>query len=69
MKQSGCEVPEWMLTLQKKKKKNRRRDTAPPKRPQIDTTPSYDKIKRHKRKQSIQQSKRKKKKAETSTQD
>ena len=89
MKQSGCDVPEWMLTLKKKAKKrttttarrsqgqkgqnggrgfghnrstksNGRSSTVAPRRMQIDTTPSYDKMKRHKKYQSIQSSKRKK---------
>jgi ATP-dependent RNA helicase DDX52/ROK1 len=53
MKQSGCGVPEWMLNLKKKKHRvhtQRSRQT-------IDTTPSYDKRKRHKKQQMIQQSK------------
>jgi ATP-dependent RNA helicase DDX52/ROK1 len=57
MKQSGCEVPEWMLTLKKKKRKAR---NQAPRRPKIDTTSSYDKVKRMKKKQSIENSKKKK---------
>lgn len=56
MKQSGCHVPEWMLTL--KKKSNSK--TKNPRRPQIDTTPGYDKVKRTKKKQAIQHSKMRK---------
>jgi ATP-dependent RNA helicase DDX52/ROK1 len=56
MKQSGCVVPEWMLTLKKKNKSK----TKNPRRPQIDTTPGYDKIKRMKKKQSIENSKKRK---------
>jgi ATP-dependent RNA helicase DDX52/ROK1 len=57
MKQSGCDVPEWMLTLKKTKNKSK---TKNPRRPQIDTTPGYDKIKRKKKKQSIENSKKRK---------
>lgn len=56
MKQSGCEVPDWMLTLKKKRKA---RNQAP-RRTKIDTTSSYDKVKRMKKKQSIENSKKKK---------
>jgi len=55
MKQSGCDVPEWMLTLKRKRKKNQN-----PRRPKIDTTSSYDKVKHMKKKQSIENSKKKK---------
>lgn len=56
MKQSGCEVPEWMLTLKRKKKSKNQN----PRRPKIDTTPGYDKMKRMKKKQIIENSKKKK---------
>ena len=56
MKQSGCEVPEWMLTLKRKKKSKNQN----PRRPKIDTTSGYDKVKRMKKKQSIENSKKKK---------
>jgi ATP-dependent RNA helicase DDX52/ROK1 len=55
MKQSGCDVPEWMLNLKKK------RPAIPPRRRKIDTTPSYDKVERHKKWQMIQDSKKKRK--------
>lgn len=57
MKQSGCHVEEWMLTLKRKKKSN----NQAPRRPKIDTTSSYDKVKRMKKKQMIENSKKKKK--------
>ena len=38
MKQSGCEVQEWMLKL----KRNQRRDKKNPRRYRINTTPKYD---------------------------
>jgi ATP-dependent RNA helicase DDX52/ROK1 len=56
MKQSGCEVPEWMLTLKRKEKSKNQN----PRRPKIDTTPGYDKMKRMKKKQIIENSKKKK---------
>jgi ATP-dependent RNA helicase DDX52/ROK1 len=59
MKQSGCDVPKWMLQL---KKSHRKGDTDPPRRPNIDTTPAYDKMKRHRKAQYIEHSKRKKQK-------
>jgi ATP-dependent RNA helicase DDX52/ROK1 len=61
MKQSGCEVPEWMLTLKRKRKKQKKA----PRRRKIDTTPSYDKIKRTKKIQSIERSRKQKAEAET----
>ena len=54
MKQSGCKVEEWMLNLKKGKGRAPKRD-----RKSIDTTPSYDKNKKRKRQQMIQQSKKK----------
>lgn len=55
MKQSGCKVEDWMLQL----RKNERKQKIPSRRPTIDTTPSYDKKKRNKKKLMIQQSKKK----------
>ena len=61
MKQSGCHVDEWMLQL--KKGKNTGKKTAPPpRRAQIDTTARYDKAKKFKKRQMIEESKRKKNK-------
>lgn len=54
MKISGCDVPAWMLSV-KGKKGNKNK---PVKRKTIDTTPSYDKKKRNKRKQCKQASKK-----------
>jgi ATP-dependent RNA helicase DDX52/ROK1 len=56
MKQSGCEVQDWMLNL----KKTTNRSLIPRKRQTIDTTPSYDKKRRHRKQQMVQQSKTKK---------
>jgi ATP-dependent RNA helicase DDX52/ROK1 len=63
MKQSGCEVPEWMLNLKKTHSKNH----AVKKRPPIDTTPSYDKKKLHKKTQMIKHSQQKKREAQGET--
>ena len=55
MKQSGCEVEDWMLQLKKGKK------GASTYRGKIDAIPGYDKKKIHKKKQMIEHSKKKKK--------
>lgn len=57
MKQSGCQVEEWMLTLRK-----RPRNDGPVRRSRrdIDTTPQYDRARRQKKQQIIRQSKVKK---------
>ena len=55
MRLSGCEVPEWMLTMKKKRpprdKRGNKNSAPPPRRGDIDTTPRYDKDKK-KRKRS-----------------
>lgn len=56
MKQSGCKVEDWMLQM-RKRGGNQKKNSAP-RRPNIDTTPGYDKRKRNKKKQIIQQSKK-----------
>ena len=48
MRLSGCEVPEWMLTMKKKRpnrdgRGNNKNSAPPPRRGEIDTTPRYDK--------------------------
>jgi ATP-dependent RNA helicase DDX52/ROK1 len=53
MKQSGCNVEDWMLQLKKGKK------GAPLYRGKIDDTPRYDRRKTHKKKQMIEESKKK----------
>jgi ATP-dependent RNA helicase DDX52/ROK1 len=63
MKQSGCEVPEWMLNLKKTQAKNH----VAKRRPPIDTTPSYDKKKLHKKQQMIKHSQQKKREAHGET--
>ncbi|KAI2505559.1 hypothetical protein MHU86_8895 [Fragilaria crotonensis] len=55
MKQSGCDVPQWMLQL----KKVRAADGALPRRLDIDTTPRYDTMKRHRKQQIIDHNKKK----------
>lgn len=45
MKQSGCKVEDWMLTL----KRNQRRDKKNPRRYGIDTTPKYDRKKKRRK--------------------
>ena len=55
MKQSGCKVEDWMLQL----KKSSGNKKAPRRRAKIDTTPRYDKRKMHKKKQMIEESKKK----------
>lgn len=62
MKQSGCDVSQWMLNIKKKSKKEQ--EGRAPRRKTIDTTPGYDKIKRHKRMKSIENSKKKRKQGE-----
>lgn len=56
MKQSGCVVEDWMLQMRKKGGHSKKQSA--PRRPNIDTTPSYDKKKRNKKKQMIQESKK-----------
>jgi Superfamily II DNA and RNA helicases len=54
MKLSGCDVPEWMLSLKGTRGKTKR----PIRRKTIDTTPSYDKKKRNKKNQCKQATKK-----------
>jgi ATP-dependent RNA helicase DDX52/ROK1 len=54
MKQSGCQVEDWMLNLSRARPGN-----APRRRERIDTTPKYDKVKRRKKQQIIHESKKK----------
>ena len=42
MRLSGCEIPQWMLSMKKKQQTS----LAPKHRGDIDTTPRYDKKKR-----------------------
>ena len=55
MKQSGCEVEDWMLQL----KKSSNNKTAPLRRGKIDTISRYDRRKIHRKKQIIEESKKK----------
>jgi len=45
MRLSGCEIPQWMLSMKKKQQTS----LAPKRRGDIDTTPRYDKKKRRRR--------------------
>ena len=47
MKQSGCEVEDWMLQLKKRSNSNK----SAPRRGHIDTTPRYDRRKVHQKKE------------------
>jgi len=61
MRQSGCEVPDWMLRLKPRSKKAKRMaEWRPPKRKIITTRPGWDRARTHKKKQMIEASKRKK---------
>ena len=57
MKLSGCDIPDWMLSL-----KNNKNKRVPAKRKSIDTTSGYDKKQSHKKKQWIENTKSKKRK-------
>merc|ERR1712070_867940 len=62
MRQSGCEVPEWMLRLKPRTKKQRRNaEFRQPERKRISTVSGYDLAKSHKRKQIIDASRERKK--------
>ncbi|KAI8052473.1 P-loop containing nucleoside triphosphate hydrolase protein [Syncephalis plumigaleata] len=61
MKESGCDVPEWMLKLKKASKDKRHQlRKAPIKRKTISTRTSYDKRKAHRKQEMIAASQRKK---------
>jgi ATP-dependent RNA helicase DDX52/ROK1 len=55
MKQSGCKVQDWMLQLRKNNNKNKA-----PRRPDIDTTPRFDKKKTWQKQEMIRHSKKNK---------
>uniref|UniRef100_A0A1B6CLU8 Probable ATP-dependent RNA helicase DDX52 n=1 Tax=Clastoptera arizonana TaxID=38151 RepID=A0A1B6CLU8_9HEMI len=61
MRDSGCEVPEYMLNLKKTSKREKRKleHTAPNRKP-ISTTPSYTKFKNNKLKKRIDATKKQK---------
>ena len=58
MKLSGCDVPDWMLSV----KGRRGNNNKPIKRKDIDTTPKYDKKKKRRKKHHIRMQEAKKKK-------
>uniref|UniRef100_A0A7S2IUL6 RNA helicase n=1 Tax=Alexandrium andersonii TaxID=327968 RepID=A0A7S2IUL6_9DINO len=60
MRQSGCEVPEWMLRLKNRPKKLRRlAEWRPPERKRISTVSGWDLKRAHKRKQMVESTKEK----------
>lgn len=60
IKQSGCEVPEYVLGLKKpNKKKKKQLKVSAPKREQISTTPIYETVLKNKKKRYILNSKQK----------
>lgn len=61
VRQSGCEVPEWMLRLKQRSKKEKRlAEWRQPKRKRISTISGYDLKKAHKKKQMVEASKKRK---------
>jgi len=59
MRQSGCEVPDWMLRLKPRSKKQRRNaEFRQPERKRISTISGYDLAKAHKRRQFVEETKR-----------
>ncbi len=59
MKESGCEVPDWMLTLKKPTKTQKKMlKRKPVERDQIKTISGYDEKKYKKKREMIQGSKR-----------
>merc|ERR1712157_278155 len=63
MRQSGCEVPDWMLRLKSKSKKAKRMaEFRPPERKRVSTISGWDLKRLHKKKQMIEATKQKKKK-------
>eukprot|EP00929_Paragymnodinium_shiwhaense_P038424 TRINITY_DN20295_c0_g1_i1.p1 TRINITY_DN20295_c0_g1~~TRINITY_DN20295_c0_g1_i1.p1 ORF type:complete len:587 (-),score=181.21 TRINITY_DN20295_c0_g1_i1:90-1850(-) len=62
MRQSGCEVPEFMLRLKKKNKQQRRMaEQRPPERKRISTVSGWDLSKAHKKRQMVEGTKKRKK--------
>merc|ERR1711972_1133388 len=63
MRQSGCEVPDWMLRLKPQSKKAKRTaEFRPPERKRVSTISGWDLKRLHKKKQMIEATKQKKKK-------
>ncbi|KAJ2550285.1 RNA-dependent ATPase rok1 [Coemansia sp. RSA 1933] len=61
MRESGCEVPEWMLTLKNPKHADKKKlKKAPIERDSLSTMPKYDLKQQKRKKQIIEQSKAKK---------
>lgn len=63
MRQSGCEVPDWMLRLKPQRKKEKRMaEWRPPERKRISTISGWDLKRMHKKQQIIDASKKRKEK-------
>ncbi len=73
MKLSGCVIPEWMLTIKRQSglgrpesmesgggRKRKLKNDIPPKRSDIDTTPSFDKKKQRRKTHFVEIGKKKK---------
>merc|ERR1712070_338790 len=61
MRQSGCEVQDWMLRLKKKNKRERRvAEQKPPERKRISTISGWDLAKKHKKRQMVETTKKRK---------
>merc|ERR1711862_875341 len=66
MRQSGCEVPDWMLRLKSKSKKAKRMaEFRPPERKRVSTISGWDLKRLHKKKQMVEATKQKSKKRRT----
>merc|ERR1712039_327802 len=62
MRQSGCEVPEWMLRLKPRTKKAKRMaEFRPPERKRVSTISGFDLKRLHKKRQMIEATRQKKK--------
>mmetsp|Transcript_39464 Transcript_39464/g.113433 ORF Transcript_39464/g.113433 Transcript_39464/m.113433 type:complete len:583 (-) Transcript_39464:164-1912(-) len=69
MRQSGCEVPEWMLRLKSKSRKQKRMaEYRPPERKRVSTISGWDLKRIHQKKQMIEGTKKKKQKTENTEQ-
>jgi ATP-dependent RNA helicase DDX52/ROK1 len=62
MKQSGCDVPDWMLALKKPTKQQKKNlKQRPVERDQIKTISAYDEKKQKRKREMIEASQRRKK--------
>jgi ATP-dependent RNA helicase DDX52/ROK1 len=61
MKQSGCDVPDWMLALKNPTKaQKKKRKQKPVERNQIRTTSQYDERKQKRKREMVEASQRRK---------